>query len=261
VKRTVWLIILGVLVFAGIVVARMPVSWVFPGPSSGVSCSDTDGTVWSGSCSGLTVAAVQREPLGDLTWDLHAARLLAAKLNADFVLTRPALGRIPPGAVQGNVEAGRDRNILAHDLKIDLPLDRQLASGLPPNLQGLRGQVHADLAQLRIEKGKTLKAIEGLVEIHDLTDGEGPGAARWGSYSLTFPPSSGGDPVGQIKDLGGNGPLSVEGTLKLTSEPGFDLEGMVAARPTCPPDLAQNLQYLGSPDAQGRRPFSLAATF
>jgi hypothetical protein len=256
VKRTVWLIIFGVLVFAGIVVARMPVSWVFPDPKSGVSCTEIDGTVWNGSCTGLTVAAVQQQPLGDLTWNLHASRLLAAKLNADVVLTRPG------GGVQGNIEAGTNKSVEARDVKIDLPLDQQMAlSLLPPNLRGLRAQVHADLNQLQVASGGTIKAIQGLIEVHNLTDGQGAAAQHLGSYSLTFPPSSGGDPVGEIRDLGGNGPLSVEGTLKLTSEPGFDLEGMVAARPSASPDLAKDLQFLGSPDAQGRRPFSLAGTF
>ena len=65
---------------------------------------------------------------------------------------------------------------------------------------------------------------------------------------------------GQLRDLG-SGPLAVEGTVRLTPEPGFDLEGLVTARPTASPELAQDIQFLGSPDARGRRPFSLAATF
>jgi hypothetical protein len=249
-KRTIWLILFGVLVFAGIVVARLPASWVLPGPESGVICSDVDGTIWSGTCTGLTV---QQQPLGDLSWEVHAARLLAGKLNADIVITRPT------GTAQGNVEVGFDKTISARDVKADLPLDRELVSALPPNLQSLRGRIHADLAHVRV-KGQTLKAIEGVVEAHDLTDGEGSNAQRWGSYSLTFPPSTGGNPLGQLRDLG-SGPMAVEGTLRLTPEPGFDLEGLVTARPTASPELARDIQFLGSPDAQGRRPFSLAGTF
>jgi hypothetical protein len=249
-KRTIWLILFGVLVFAGIVVARLPATWVLPAPKYGVTCSDVDGTVWTGTCTGLTV---QQQPVGDLSWDVHASRLLAGKLNADIVITRPT------GTAQGNVEVGFDKNISARDVKADLPLDRELVAALPPNLQSLRGKIHAELAHVRVE-GQALKAIQGVVEARDLTDGEGSNAERWGSYSLTFPPSTSGDPVGQLRDLGG-GPLAVEGTLRLTPEPGFDLEGLVTARPTASPDLAKDIQFLGSPDAQGRRPFSLAATF
>jgi general secretion pathway protein N len=249
-KRTIWLILFGVLVFAGIVVARLPASWVLPDPKTGVSCADADGTIWSGTCTGLTV---QQQQVGDLSWEVHAARLLAGKLNADIVITRPT------GSAQGNVEVGFDKNVSARDVKLDLPIDREVVAALPPNLQSLRGKIHAELAHVRL-KGQTLKAIEGVVEGHDLQDGEGSNAQRWGSYSLTFPPSTSGDPLGQLRDLGG-GPLAVEGTLRLTPEPGFDLEGLVTARPTASPELAKDIQFLGSPDAQGRRPFSLAGTF
>lgn len=249
-KRTILLVFLGVLVFLGIVVARLPASWAVPDPGSGVTCTDVDGTVWNGSCTGLVF---QQEPIGDLSWEVHAMRLLAGKVNADVSLTRPT------GTAHGNVEVGFDKQVTGHNIQGDLPLDRDLASSLPPNLRNLRGKLHADLALLRVS-GTSIKAIEGTVEVRDLSDGEDAGAQRWGSYSLTFPPSTGGDPVGQLKDLGG-GPLAVEGTVKLTPEPGFDVEGLVAPRPNAPQDLVQNLQFLGSPDAQGRRPFSLAATF
>jgi general secretion pathway protein N len=250
VKRTVWLIFFGVLVFAGIVVARLPASWVLPGPDSGVTCADADGTIWNGTCTGLTV---QQQHIGDLSWEVHAMRLLAGKVNVDVVVTRPT------GTVSGNVESGLDKKITARNIQADLPLDAELTSGLPPDFQGLRGKLHAQIAYLRVD-GQAIGAIEGVIEAHDLTNGQGAGAQPWGSYSLTFPPPTTGDPLGQIKDLGG-GPLIVEGTLRLTPEPGFDVQGLVTARPTAPPELAQEIQYLGSPDAQGRRPFALAATF
>ena len=245
-KRTVWLILFGVLVFAGIVVARLPASWVLPDPKSGVTCADADGTIWNGTCTGLTF---QQQPIGDLSWEVHASRLLAGKINVDLIVTRPA------GSAHGNVETGFDKKITARDIQADLPLDRELTAALPPNFQGLRGKLHAQIAYLRVD-GPKIRAVEGVVEAHDLTNGSQP----WGSYSITFPPPTTGDPLGQIRDLG-NGPLAVEGTLKLTPEPGFDIEGLVTARPTASPELANDIQYLGSPDAQGRRPFSLAGTF
>src|SRR3981081_2779394 len=141
-KRAIWLILFGVLVFAGIVVARLPASWVLPGPKSGVTCADADGTVWSGTCTGLTV---QQQPVGDLSWEVHASRLLAGKLNADILITRPA------GAAQGNGEGGLDKSNSPRNIKAALPLDRALVAALPPNLQGLRGKIHAELAHVRVE--------------------------------------------------------------------------------------------------------------
>jgi general secretion pathway protein N len=246
VKRTILLIVCVVLVFAGLVIARLPASWVMPDPKSGMTCSEVDGSVWNGTCTGLTV---QQQPVGDLTWEVHAMRLFAGKINADVVVTRPT------GSIRGNVESGFDKKIVARDLLVDLPVDQELASALPPNLRGLRGKIHAQLAYLRVD-GQIIRAIEGIVEVHDLSDGD----QKWGSYSVTFPPPTTGDPVGQLKDLG-SGPLAVEGALKLTPAPGFDLHGLVAARPSASADLVQNLRFLGSPDAQGRREFSLESSF
>jgi hypothetical protein len=39
------------------------------------------------------------------------------------------------------------------------------------------------------------------------------------------------------------------------------VEGLVATKPDAPPSLVRELSYLGSPDAQGRRPFSLEVSF
>ena len=245
-KRTILLIVCAVLVFAGLVIARLPASWVMPGPQSGMACVEVDGSVWNGTCTGLTV---QQQAVGDLSWEVHAMRLLSGKINADVVVTRPT------GSIRGTVESGFDKKIVARDLLVDLAVDQELAAGLPPNLRGLRGKVHAQLAYLRVD-GQIIRAVEGVVEIHDLSDGD----QKWGSYAVSFPPPTAGVPVGQLKDLG-SGPLSVEGSLRLTPEPGFDLQGLVAARPSASADLVQNLRFLGSPDAQGRRQFSLESSF
>jgi general secretion pathway protein N len=244
-KRALLLIVLGLLVFAGIIIARLPASWVMPDAKSGVACADIDGTIWNGTCTGLTV---QQQAIGDLSWELHASRLLAAKLNAAVVLTRPS------GISHATVEIGLDKNITARDIRVDMPLDQQLMPQLPPNLHGT---VHADLALVRVEKG-AIKALQGNVEAHDLVDGAGSAAHALGSYSLSFPAAE-GNPVGKLRDLGG--PLQVDGTFTLTPEPGYILQGFVTPRATAAPDLVREIQILGSPDAQGRRPFGLEGAF
>jgi hypothetical protein len=96
--------------------------------------------------------------------------------------------------------------------------------------------------------------IQGRIEVHDLEDHDRKGVTPLGSYSVTFPGSSSGDPVGQLQDLGG--PLAVQGTLRVMQDkPGVELNGYVTPRADAAPDLRQQLQYLGSPDAQGRRQF------
>lgn len=241
-KRVIWITILAVVAFAMIIIARLPASWVVPSPPAKIACAGTDGSIWNGTCSGLTV---QGKAFGDVTWELHASRLLSGKVAARITVTGPA------GAAQGDLESNfSGKDITAQHLTAEFPLDPSLIPQLPPTLHG---SAHAELTSARVQNG-VITELQGHVEGRDLGNAQG----AFGSYAVTFPGGP-GEPTGQLHDLGG--PLAVEGTLRLTREPGFDLQGLVTARPTAPPDLAKDIQFLGSPDAQGRRPFALAATF
>ncbi|MGH8210880.1 MAG: type II secretion system protein N [Steroidobacteraceae bacterium] len=247
-RRGVWITVLAVVAFAAIVVARLPASWVVPAPPAAISCAVVDGSIWSGTCAGLTA---QGSTIGDVTWNVHALRLLTGKLSANIVLTRPM------GSVRGDFEAGLDKSITARNVQAQLPLDQDLMSLLPRNLRTLHGNANADIAFAQVVKG-IVTQLQGRIELHDLEDRERD-IMPLGSYSLTFPGGN-GDPTGQLRDLGG--PLSVAGTVRLTQdEPGIDLQGFVTPRADAAPGLANQLQYLGSPDAQGRRQFGSTVMF
>ncbi|HXZ59672.1 MAG TPA: type II secretion system protein N [Steroidobacteraceae bacterium] len=240
--RTLRFVLLAAAAFAVMLLARLPASWVVP-RTGALACASADGSVWRGACSGLTVA---RAPFGDLAWDLAPLRLLTGSLAAHVVLTHgPVTGSADVALrLGGRVEL---RNLVA-----DLPLDPRQLPRLPPQL---RGSVHTDLALARIEHG-ALTELKGRLEAHDLTQRTGH-VTRLGSYAVTFP-GGGPEPVGTVVDLGG--PLAVQGTLRLTKQPGYVLEGTVAPRADAAPELVGDLQYLGSPDALGRRPFNIAGT-
>jgi general secretion pathway protein N len=245
-KRAVWITLLAILAFAVILIARMPVSWVAGFIPKNVSCAELAGTVWNGSCNGLVAQNVQ---VGNASWDLRPFALLTGKLAGYVEVTRG------PNYVRGDVAASGNA-VTARNLQADMPLDPTLISQLPRDLSGV---VRANLASIRLEKG-IITSVEGLIEAHNLVQSSRGERLELGDYSLTFPaadPSK--EPVGQLRSL--SGPLNVEGTLKLTREPGFVLEGLVSTGPDASPQLVRELSYLGSPDAQGRRPFSLAATF
>jgi general secretion pathway protein N len=244
-KRAVLISAAGVAAFLVVLIFRFPAKWGAALLPENVSCSQLGGTVWNGTCLGLVV---QGMPAGDVKWDLHALRLFTGKLGLDLAMVRG------PASVQGDVSLGFSGAVSARDVKARLPLDATLLPWVPP---GMQGTASADLASLKVE-GKIVSAIEGIVEVRGLQ--QGPGSAL-GDYRLTFPPGQGGaEPVGQLTDLG-SGPLTVAGTLKLTREPGYVIEGLVAAKPGAPEQMTRQLQYLGAPDAQGRRPFSLAGTY
>jgi general secretion pathway protein N len=245
VRRGIWIALLAAVAFAAILLARLPAAWIIPaGGARGCSCAGVDGSLWSGVCTGLTV---QRTPVGDVSWQLHPWPLLLGKLAAHVAVTRGA------GNLDAEVELGFGQRVTLRHFVADLPLDPALLPGLPADLHG---RAHLDLALAQLEHG-IITGLQGRIEAHDLEDRSGL-ATPLGSYVVTFPGGP-GEPTGRLRDL--DGPLAVEGTLHLTHQPGFELEGLVAPRAGAAPELVNNIRYLGSPDATGRRPFSVAGTF
>jgi len=243
VRRGIWITVLAVVAFAVIVIARLPASWVVPAPPAAVACAAVDGSIWSGACGGLSA---QGAPLGDLTWSVHPLSLLTGKLSAYVELTGPV------GKVRGDFAVGLDHSVTARNVQADVPLNQDTKRLLPP-LQALSGDATANIVFAHVVKDFVTQ-IQGRVEVHDLVSRDREGATPLGSYAVTFPGGGSGDPTGQLQDLGG--PLAVQGTLRVMQDkPGVEIHGYVAPRSDATPDLRHQLEYLGSPDAQGRREF------
>jgi hypothetical protein len=235
--------LLGAVAFLVVLLARLPASWIVP-RSGPVGCDSVEGSVWNGSCGGVTLGGA---PWGDVSWEVAPLRLLAGRLAAHVTLRNGPVtgsGDVARGFFGGSLEA---RKWVA-----DLPIDPRRLPHVPPQL---RGNVHADLALARVTGGAIVE-LQGRIEVHDLTRRTGH-VTQLGSYALTFP-GGGGEPLGTLADLGG--PLAVHGTLRLTKQPGYVLEGQVAPREGASPELLDDLKYLGSPDGLGRRPLSVAGT-
>lgn len=243
-RRGIWITVLAVVAFVAIVIARLPASWVVPAPPAEVSCAAVDGSIWNGTCAGLIA---EGSPLGDVTWNVHALSLLTGKLSAYMELTGPL------ATVSGDVDVGLDKSITLRNVQASVPFDQQIKK-LVPALQTLSGSANANIVSAHYTKGFVTQ-IQGRIEAHDLVSHDRDGVATLGSYAVTFPAGAkSGDPTGQLQDLGG--PLAVEGTLRIMQDkPGVEVHGMVAPRPEATPDLRHQLEYLGSPDAQGRREF------
>jgi Type II secretion system (T2SS), protein N len=246
-RRTFWIGALALVAFVLIVLARFPAAWVLGKLPAGFSCDAIDGTVWNGTCSGLMLR--HQQLLGDVAWQLRPLRLLLGRLAAHVELTQTG------DFVNADLELGLGGHVWASDVHANV----HLIPGLMPQLPtGLRGVVRADLSRVELEHGR-LADLQGRIEAHDLAQ-SGETTTELGSYGLSFTPAaSRAAAVGELHDLGG--PLDLSGTLRMTPEPGFVLEGKVAARATASANLVRQLQMLGAPDAQGRRSFSIANTF
>jgi general secretion pathway protein N len=245
-KRTVTVIVLVIVAFAAIVLARLPASWLLPNSSANFSCASVAGSIWSGYCGGLTVRGAA---LGDLAWQLQPARLLAGKLAAHIDLEHP-----PTTSARGDVEIGFGGTVIARNLTASLPLDSTVLAAVPPTLTGA---VHVDLALAKVTKKGVVTALEGTIEASNLVDHSGY-VTPLGNFAVTFP-GGGTEPTGSVQDMGG--PLAVAGQLVLTPQPGYDLSGYVTPRASASQPLINAIQFLGSPDAQGRRQFAMSGTY
>ena len=233
--------------FVLVLIVRFPARWISPLLPHAVHCQQLDGSVWRGSCAGFSNGVTA---LGDLSWELHPLQLLRARLGLHLDLTNQA------DYMRGNVARGFGGAIHATDVSFDIPLNSALVSSLPA---GAHARLSGRLA--RIEwSGKFLSDLEGELDVRDLVGSQG---TVLGSYQAIFGPKSGSAdtdmPKGVVHDTGG--PLALDASLQLNHDPGYVLEGRIAARASASPDIADMLKYFGSPDAAGRRPFSLMGTF
>jgi len=191
VRRGIWITVLAVVAFVAIVIARLPASWVVPTSPAAVACTEVDGTIWSGACGGFTAEGIA---LGDLAWNVHALSLLTGKLSAYIVLTRRV------GSVRGDVAVGLDKSVTVRNMQASLPFDQDLKR-LVPALQSLSGSTNADIAFAHYAKDFVTR-IQGRIEVHDLVSSDRTGVTPLGSYAVTFPAATSGEPMGQLQDLG-----------------------------------------------------------
>ena len=245
--KRVWpLVALAVVAYLVFAIVTLPANVILDRLRPGVDAAGVEGTAWNGSAQIIRVGGMN---LGALTWKVHVLPLFALRAQADVKITRA------DGFAQGVVSASGRRVRLAN-FAATLPL-----AALPPQAipGGWTGSLNARFAEFTLVEGWPTSAT-GNVDIADLT-GPARRPAHLGSYSVKFPaPSSAPDTLtGSLNDTGG--PIQIVGTIQLkAADRSYLVEGQVATKPDAPPDLSRTLEYLGPPDAQGRRPFSLSGT-
>lgn len=236
-------LILAVSAFLLVLIVRFPARWISPLLPHDIRCEQLDGTAWRGSCTALTARSVA---MGDMDWKVDFRSLLSRRIGARLDLTGPS------GYLHGDVARGFGGGVYGINVTLDVPLTSALVSSLPG---GAHARLHAQLARIDWT-GKFVSFLQGELDVQNLVGSQGQG---FGSYQAIFGPDSGDSPTGAVQDTGG--PLALDATLQLTHDPGYLLQGRVAARPSAAPEIADQLKYLGSPDAAGRRPFSMTGTF
>jgi general secretion pathway protein N len=244
--KKIWLMVaLGVAAYLIFALITLPASVIASRLPPDIVLAGVEGTAWNGRAPVVLVGGMQ---VGSVTWKLHALPLLTLKAKADVKVTRS------DGFLQATVASGAVQEVSLTQLTGSLPL-----GSLPPNVVpgGWTGTLNLKLARLDLQAGWPVR-IDGTIEALDLT-GPARKPAQLGSYKIIFPPElTGNELVGALADMGG--PLEIAGNIRLSPDRSYVVEGSVAARPEASKSMTDSLQILGTPDAQGRRPFSLSGT-
>lgn len=239
------LILAGIATFViGLIItfpARVAYQWFAPGELilSGINGSVWRGTAQQGSASGIYLA--------DLKWKFRPLALLAGKL--EFASS----SKLASGFFDANVAVGVGGSLTLSDVAGALTLDT-LAAVLP--LTGIEGDVSVQFEELVVENGLPVVAT-GTLNIANLVS-RLLSPTRLGDFRAEFQTQDDGI-LGSVEAI--SGVLDLGGTIRLGRDRNYAFVGKVAAKPAAPVNIAQQIQLLGSPDAQGKREFRIEGRF
>jgi general secretion pathway protein N len=244
------LVALGLLAVAVFAIAALPARLASSRLAARqISAAGYAGTIWAGSATGVALRGV---PVGDLRWHLQAAGLLRLRLAVDVDLKRA------DGSASGTFAVSAAGSPAIEGLEFDLPIEalESFAPGLP---HGWRGRARGKFEELRLSGGWP-ERVRGTLDLSGLQSPPA-GAGALGDYRATFPDPAapaGAGVTARVMDRGG--PLRLDARLTLSPGRSFLLEGTVAAGPGAPARIERAMQFLGPPDASGRREFSVSGT-
>jgi general secretion pathway protein N len=237
------LIAAGVAAFLVCLVAMVPATQLTSRLPSGIALAGVGGTIWSGQARTL---AVNGRPLGALRWSCRPWRLLVLEWSC-------TVGLKPPGGeVTGDLSGDFGQEIVGHALRGRVPISTFEGIATP---RGWTGDLELDVAEIRLV-GRRPAAASGTLFLRAL---RAPGAAGQvlGDFELVVGEGTvGSDSLnGRLRDLGG--PLRVRGSIELDARGRYLLTGEAAPGPGAGPAIFDTLGFLGAPDSQGRRPFTI----
>lgn len=241
------LIVAGVLAFLLTLIVCLParvLGFFLPGQ---VTVGHLAGTVWHGHTDSF---AIDGRPYGALEWKLHPLHLFRGRLALDGHLSSTTRD------LRGLFALGLGHSLQAWNVELRWPVDSLPFKGVPP---GWNGMVQATLREAALKDGK-IQVLIGTLDARDLHKPP-PENVAVGSYRLTFDEKSkqGNKLVGRLQDL--DGPMEVSGTVTFDAGQPIMIAGLVKPRPGAAESILNTLNFLGPPDAQGRRPFSTEVAY
>lgn len=229
------IVVLVLTVVVGLIVsfpARVGYHWFAP-PT--VALSGITGTVWRGSASQASIVGLY---LGELRWRLRPLALFRGRASFD-VEASPA-----GGVLDGNAAIGFGGDVYLANTRAALPLDAIAGlTGVP----GLRGTATADIERLQLSDGLPV-AADGSAEVRGLVlPLVSPQAI--GGYRVEFFTQEDGV-VASVEDT--DGFVDIAGRLVLSLDRSYEFLGQLAPKPETPTAVADQMRFLGSPNARGQ---------
>ena len=249
-KRVLGLLLLALVAYAVLVVAKLPAAVAYQAARAylppAVQLYDLAGTVFSGHGRALVMGRV---PLSRVRWRFHPWSLLSGMLAYQLKLESPA------GPVRGRIGATVTRVLVIEDLEGILNLADFLRLAGEDEPKG-NGWVKPDIAEIRRQPDGRI-AISGSVLFSDLVWLDG-GRIELGRLVIEM--DGEGPPwKATLKDDGG--PIRVAGEAEVSQGGGYRLSAVLAVREGSPPEVEQILELVGRGDSEGRHSIDLEGRF
>ena len=228
---------------AGLVItfpARVAYDWFAP---PGIDLSGIAGSAWRGTASQANIGGLY---LGELRWRLRPLDLVRAR--ASFAIEASPAG----GVLDGIASIGVGGDVYLAETRAALPLD---AIAMIVGVPGLRGTATADIERLQVSDGVPVVA-DGNAEVRGLL------------LPLVSPQPIGGyrvelftqedGVVASVEDT--DGFVDIAGRLLLSRDRSYEFLGQLAPKPETPSPVADQMRFLGSPNARGQYELRLEGT-
>ena len=208
--------------------------------TQGVFVGNVSGTVWDGRISHLQVAG---QDFHRVKWELELLPMMWGQLALNFSFDGE--GRAGTGVLGLN----SDGSITLESLKARVPVAEidQYLNLAPIKFGGMADLQFEHLAIL----GNRITAADGVL-LWQQSGTTAPTSMQLGDLSATLSTGEDGIIQGVIKDEGENGPLELEGIVKLQPDGKYELRGKLRARDSAGPDVARGISILGRQGNDGR---------
>jgi hypothetical protein len=211
-------LLLGLIAFLAVLLVRLPARWLLPLLPPTVQCNAASGTVWRGSCEGLSLSDGKSAPfvLQQAQWTLHPLSLLRARVSADIAVQGEW------GQANAQVVSGTGAHLVVNALAATGTMDRRLLPVLPA---GWRGSFEAREVAFEL-RAQRLLMVRGTATVHGLQNGQGK---QYGDYQLQLAPQGGAAGVGDLRSLGG--PVNVAAKVRVAQDLNWIVDGTVDGSP------------------------------